>query len=137
VVGPHGDPILHSLIRPTCAVEPEATRLHGLDATALTAAPSFAALYPQLESALRDHLVIAYWAVFDRSILAHACRSNKLPTLPVRWDCAHTRYAAWRGFAASLSTACEIEGFAPTLRHRATSDARLVWELIQRMAGEP
>jgi DNA polymerase-3 subunit epsilon len=118
-------------------VEPGAARLHGLDAAVLASAPPFAALYPDLERVLRGRVVIAYWAVFDRAILEHACRAHGLPPLAARWDCAHARYAAWRGFSAPLGTACEIEGIAPAARHRAAPDARLVWELLQRMAGNP
>ena len=80
-------------------------------------------------------MVVAYWAVFDRTILERACRCLGLPLLASEWDCAHERYAAWRGFSVPLGTACEIEGIKVGARHRAATDARLVWELILRMGG--
>ena len=140
VVGPRGDRLVDTLVRPECKVEAGAARVHGLDDEALAAAPGFAELYPELEGILRGRVVVAYAAAFDRAIMEHACRSRGLPPLAVQWDCAHARYAAWRGFPASLSMACEIEGLAPARRHRAAChraapDARRVWELIQRMAG--
>ena len=79
-------------------------------------------------------MVVAYVADFDRGILERSCRGRGLPPLAVRWECAYARYAAWRGFKTSLSTACEIEGLPPG-GHRAASDARRVWELIRLMAG--
>jgi CRISPR-associated endonuclease Cas1 subtype I-E len=51
----------------------------------------------------------------------------------VQWDCAHARYLAWRGFSAPLSTACEIEGIAASVHHRAAPDARKVWALLRAM----
>jgi DNA polymerase III subunit epsilon len=134
VVGPRGDRLVDTLVRPGCMVEAEAARVHGLDEDALAGAPGFAELYPELERVLRGRVVVAYVAGFDRAIVERACRSRGLPPLAVQWDCAYARYAAWRGFPASLSTACEIEGLAPA-GHRAARDARRVWELIQRMAG--
>jgi len=135
VVGPCGDRLVDTLVRPRCKIEAGAARVHGIDEDALAAAPAFAELYPDLQEMLRGRLVVAYLAAFDRAILDHICRSLGLPPFAVQWDCAHARYAAWRGFPASLSTACEIEGLAPAARHRAAPDARRVWELIMRMAG--
>jgi DNA polymerase-3 subunit epsilon len=137
VVGPGGDLVLQSLVRPECEIEPEAVRLHGLDAAALSSAPGFLQIYPGLRRVLAGRVVIAYWAVFDRSVLHRACKSAALPLLGRRWECGHERYAAWRGFSAPLSTACEIEGIAVTGRHRAADDARLLWNLLQRMAQTP
>jgi DNA polymerase III epsilon subunit-like protein len=135
VVGPGGDLVFESLVRPEIEIEPGAVRLHGLDAAALAAAPSFAQIHPELSSAVDGRVVIAYWAVFDRTILERACESAGLPALACQWECAHERYAVWRGFSASLGTACEVEGIAATCRHRAATDAWLVWALIARMAG--
>jgi DNA polymerase-3 subunit epsilon len=133
LVGPAGDLLLDTLVHPDCDIDPGAYRLHGLDSAALAAAPSFASLYPLLQHRLRGRLIVAYWAIFDRSVLERACRTRGLPLLPARWDCAHARYSGWRGFSVPLSTACEIEGIATGVRHRAAADARLVWELLQRM----
>jgi DNA polymerase III epsilon subunit-like protein len=135
VVGPRGDVLVDTLVRPGCKVEAGAARIHGLDEDALAAAPGFAEVYPVLQGALRGRVVVAFVAACDRAILEHACRTKRLPPLAGRWDCAHARYADWRGFSASLSIACEIEGIAIATHHRAAPDARRVWELIQRMAA--
>jgi len=59
-----------------------------------------------------------------------------LPPVVCTWECAMTRYEQWRGFHASLDTACEVESIVVDgTRHRALPDATLVWRLIQRMAG--
>ena len=135
LVGPTGDLLLDTLVRPDCAIDPGAFRLHGLDSAALAAAPSFSDLHPLLHNHLQGRLIIAYWAPFDRFVLECACRTRRLPPLPATWDCAHARYTAWRGFSVPLSTACEIEGIATGVRHRAAADALLVWELLQRIPG--
>jgi DNA polymerase III subunit epsilon len=136
VVGAHGNLLFDSLVRPARQVQPAAARMHGLDDAVLRGAPCFAEIYEDLERALRDQrVIVAYYAVFDRAILAFACRSNRLPLLADRWDCAYARYAAWRGFAAPLRTACAIEGIPHSGPHRAAADARRVWQLVQRMGG--
>ena len=135
VVDSQGDLVFQSLIRPDGEVEPAAARLHGLDAGALASAPTFPEVYPEIRRALKDRTAIAYWAVFDRTILERACHKAGLPAAVERWECAYERYAAWRGFAVPLGTACEIEGIPVSGRHRAEADARLVWELVVRMGG--
>ena len=90
-----------------------------------------------LAEILTRRTVVAYNADFDQHVLAHTCRVAGLPQIDCTWECAMLRYEQWRGFRASLATVCEIESIAATgPHHRALPDARLVWNLIRRMAGE-
>ena len=112
-------------------------RVHGLDAEALRNQPRFEQIYDVLAEILTRRTVIAYNADFDQHVLAHTCRVAGLPQIDCTWECAMLRYEQWRGFRASLATVCEIESIAATEpHHRALPDARLVWNLIRRMAGE-
>ena len=135
IVDNRGDALLQTLVRPRTAPEPGASRVHGLHAPALRNEPRFEQIYEVLARLLIGRMVIAYNATFDQQVLTHTCQAAGLPEIDCTWECAMLRYEQWRGFRASLATACEIESIAAAPRHRALPDARLVWSLIRRMAG--
>ena len=138
IVGARGNTLLNSLVRPRIPPEPKASRVHGLNSDALSHAAPFEAVYPTLVERLRHRMVVAYNAAFDQYALDHTCRIAGLPRIGCTWACAMLRYEQWRGFRASLTTACEVESIATAPRHhRALQDAQHVWRLIRRMAGEP
>ena len=138
IVGARGDTLLNSLVRPRTPPEPTASRVHGLYSDALHHAAPFEQVYPTLLEMVRQRIAVAYNAAFDRYALDHTCRLTGLPQIGCTWACAMLRYEQWRGFRASLSTACEVESITATRpQHRALPDAHLVWRLIRRMAGEP
>ena len=137
VVGPRGDTLFDAVMRPRTPPDPGTSRVHGLTAEALHGEAPYEQFHRTLDALLTGRLVVAYNAAFDRQVLAHTCQVAGLPPIGCTWDCAMLRYEQWRGFHASLATACEVESIdAPALRHRALPDARLVWRLMRRMAGE-
>lgn len=137
IIGSRGDVLLDTMVRPHTPPEPQASRVHGLDVKALRDQPRFGQIYGRLMELLTRRIVVAYNAEFDRHVLAHTCRTAGLPRIECTWECAMLRYEQWRGFRASLATVCEVESIvAAGPRHRALPDARLVWNLIRRMAGE-
>ncbi len=136
IIGSRGDILLDTLVRPRTPPEPQASKVHGLDAQALRDQPRFGQIYEGLTELLNRRTVVAYHAEFDRQVLAQTCRISGLPQIDCAWECAMLRYEQWRGFRASLATVCEVESIvASGPRHRALPDARLVWNLIRRMAG--
>ena len=137
VVGPGGDTLFDAVIRPREPPDPAASWVHGLSAEALHSADPYELVHGVLKALLTGRLVVAYNAAFDRQALNHTCQMAGLPPIGCTWDCAMLRYEQWRGFHASLATVCEVESIdVPAPRHRALPDARLVWQLIRRMAGE-
>ena len=137
IIGSRGNILLDTVVRPRISPEPQASRVHGLDVEALRDQPRFGQIYGKLVELLTRRTVVAYNAEFDRHVLAHTCRAAGLPQIECTWECAMLRYEQWRGFRASLATVCEVESIvAAGPRHRALPDARLVWNLIRRMAGE-
>ena len=137
IIGSRGDTLLDTMVRPDAPPEPQAARVHGLDVEALRDQPRFGQIYGKLVELLTRRTVVAYNADFDRHVLAHTCRAAGLSEIECTWECAMLRYEQWRGFRASLATVCEVESIvAAGRRHRALPDARLVWNLIRRMAGE-
>ncbi len=137
IVGNRGEVLLNTLVRPRTPPEPGASRVHGLRADALRGQPRFEQIHGSVAKVLTGRTVIAYNAQFDQSVLSHMCQTAGLRRIDdCTWECAMLRYEQWRGFRASLATACEIESIDGASRHRALPDARLVWNLIRRMAGE-
>lgn len=75
-----------TLLDPLRALDPEVTQLTGIRQEELTGQPTFSAIAPQLLAKLRDRVLVAYNAPFDRTFLLHELgRAGK--TLPAgsRW----------------------------------------------------
>ena len=137
LVGSRGDTLLDAIVRPRMPPESGASRLHGLTADILRRASRFEEVYGILSDLLTGRTAVAYNAIFDRQAMNNTCCVAGLAPLSCTWECAMQRYEQWRGFHASLTTACEVESIDTTApRHRALPDAQLVWRLIRRMAGE-
>ena len=135
-VGPRAETLLDTMVRPRTPPGPGALRVHGLSADVLCQSSPFKEVHRSLADLLTGRFVIAYNAAFDRHALDNTCRISGVSRISCTWDCAMARYEQWRGFRASLDTACEVESIVvETRRHRALPDAQLVWRLIRRMAG--
>ena len=136
VIGAGGDTLLDTVVRPRTPPEPGAVYVHGLSADMLRRASPFENIHGTLAGLLEERTVIAYNAAFDRQAMDHTCCTAGRTPMHCTWECCMLRYEQWRGFNASLATACEIECIVATApRHRALTDAQLVWRLIHRMAG--
>ena len=136
LVDARGETLLDDVVRPLTDPTPGASRVHGLSADVLRRASPFGKIYSLLWDILSQRTVVAYNAAFDRQVVDHTCEIAGLCPIQCTWECAMLRYEQWRGFRASLATACEVESIVvDARRHRALPDARLVWRLIQRMAA--
>lgn len=135
LLGPDGKTILESLVRPDKKISRGAAQVHGLDEKELRDAPTFPEVCDRVRLAIANKLVVAYNAPFDRRILRSESSRYGVPEISARWDCALERYQQWRDLKPALRQACEREGIDVATTHRAGPDARLVWELIRRMAS--
>ena len=136
LVSGRGQTLLDVMVRPRTPSDPEATRVHGLSDEMLRQESSFEKVYRSLKDLLTGRTVVAFNAAFDAYALSNTCRMTGLPPIYSTWECAMERYEQWRGFRASLATACEVESIIVDADpHRALPDAMLVWRLIRRMAG--
>src|SRR5918995_3680667 len=66
VVGPTGETLVDSLLKPSCRIEPGARAIHGHSAKSLSGAPRFFEIYPDLLEALYGRRVIVFNASYDR-----------------------------------------------------------------------
>lgn len=136
LVGHRGQTVLDVIVRPRTAPDAGSSRVHGISADVLRRASSFEEIYRCLMDRLTGRTVVAYNAAFDSHALNNTCRMTGLRPISCTWECAMARYNQFRGFRASLDTACEVESIVVDgVRHRALLDAQLVWRLIRRIAG--
>lgn len=100
VVGPEGEVLFDSLVRPMCRIEPRAKKVHGRTGESLRHAPPFAQIYPELLEVLRDRGVVVYNAPYDRGVWDEAVYRlgvrGSLAKLP-EWECDMRWYAAFVG----------------------------------------
>jgi CBS domain-containing protein len=62
------------LVRPDVAIPARATRIHGIDATTVAAAPTFGEAWPELAAILGERVVIGHTLNFDLGVLEGECR---------------------------------------------------------------
>lgn len=111
-----------------------AERIHGLTEDRLAGAPLFAERYGRLRELLAGRVVVAYYAPFDRRVLATSCVLAGQPEIPATWLCALELFESLRGFRPPLHVACEVEGVeGPRERHRALSDAVALRALVVKL----
>ncbi len=136
VVSGRGEVLFDSLMRPSCPVEPGASRVHGHTRESLAGERSFHELYPDLLDALWGKRVVVYNAPYDRRVWdaavgrlgARAALAGELAP----WECA------MRAFAAYVGERSKRGGYKSQKLvggdHTALGDARATLRLIERMA---
>ena len=136
VLSSRGEPLFDSLIEPSCAIDPRASRLHGHTAENLTGERRFFEVYPDLLNVLWGKQVVVYNASYDRRVWdaavgrlgARAALAGELAP----WECA------MRAFAAYVGERSRRGGYKsqklPGGDHTALGDARATLRLIERMA---
>jgi CBS domain-containing protein len=67
------------LVRPDVAIPARATRIHGIDAATVAAAPTFVEAWPELAAMLGERVVIGHTLNFDLRVLEGECRRAHLP----------------------------------------------------------
>src|SRR3712207_5801028 len=86
VVSSRGEPLFDSLIKPSCPVQPGASRVHGHTAQSLAGQRCFSEVYPDLLEVLWAKRVVVYNASYDRRV----------------WDAAAGRLGARAALAGDL-----------------------------------
>jgi len=136
VLSSRGEPLFDSLIKPSCSIEPGASRVHGHTAQSLVAERTFHELYPYLLDVLWATRVVVYNAPYDRRVWDTAVRSlgarGTLAGKLAPWECA------MRAFAAYVGEKSKRGGYKnqklPGGDHTALGDARATLALIEEMA---
>jgi len=136
VLSSRGEPLFDSLIKPSCHIDPRASRVHGHTAESLAGERRFFEVYPDLLDVLWAKRVVVYNASYDRRVWdaavgrlgARAALAGELTP----WECA------MRAFAAYVGERSKRGGYKnqklPGGEHTAIGDARATLRLIERMA---
>src|SRR5215212_483865 len=101
VLSSEGEPLFHSLIEPSCRIDPRAARVHGHTAESLTGERRFFEVYPDLLDVVWAKRVVVYNASYDRRVWnaavgrlgARAALAGELAS----WECAMRAFAAYVG----------------------------------------
>ncbi len=134
VVAGDGAILFHSLVNPERPVSGEAREIHGISDEELRGAPTLSEIWPAIQEALRDRVIlVAYNVAFDRARLAQSARRYHLQDLTQEWECAMEAYAAfcgnWSDYHGSY-TWIPLVG-----NHRAVGDALAALERVREMAA--
>lgn len=144
IVDAAGNELFNQLVRPSVAIEPEATRVHGLTAAKLAGCPAWPEVWPAA-AALINGRVLAYNAAFDGRVIAQSCRAYGLPEPVLAWvdvmGLVAAAYGMWSNYHEdfrwfSLGEAAAIRGIRPYdddryKPHDAAGDAWLTWRLVK------
>ena len=139
VLSSRREPLFDSLIKPSCPIDPRASRLHGHTAESLAGERRFFEVYPDLLDVLWGKRVVVYNASYDRRVWdaavgrlgARAALAGELAP----WECAMRAFAAYVGERSRRGVYKSQK--LPGGDHTALGDARATLRLIERMAGVP
>lgn len=139
VVRPDGTAALDTLVRPIGRIPIDSIAIHGITDEMVAGAPSYREVHPLLQNVVRDRIVIAYNAAFDRRILQQTARIHQTEQLSATWQCAMEQYSRyvgqWSGRRGGYSwqrlpRPSEYRG----RKHQAIDDCLATLEVIRRMA---
>jgi DNA polymerase-3 subunit epsilon len=138
IVDDRGEPVIHTLIKPSLHDSwPDAERIHGISPADVIDAPSLVDLLPSIREAVRNKSVVIYNARFDvqffpSDVFANSsveCAMLAYADYVGQWNAYYGHYRWHKLVAAALET-----GFTDEVRwHRALGDAlaaRHVWQKL-------
>jgi DNA polymerase III subunit epsilon len=138
VVGPTGETLVDSLLKPSCRIEPGARAVHGHSAKSLSGAPCFLEIYPDLLEVLYGGRVVVFNASYDRRVWDTAVRNlgarGALAGGLPKWECAMRQYARFVGEPSKRSGGYRPQKL-PGGDHTALGDALATLRLVEAMAA--
>lgn len=138
-----GLPLFESLVKPRYPIPADAARIHGISNAAVSSAPTWKDLWPQIEPILQGRTVGIYNADFDRRMLAQSHHIAQLlwPKDALTSFCIMQLYARYYGERShggfrwqSLEKAGRQCHLNLPNSHRAADDARLARAVLHHVA---
>jgi DNA polymerase-3 subunit epsilon len=122
-----------TLVRPGCAIPPEAVAVHGISDVAVVAASAAEQVLPTFLGFIEGAALVAHNAPFDIRVLAlELLRAGlPLPDNPVLDTCALSRRLGIEVPNHRLATLARAFGVPQGRAHRALADARVAKDLLQ------
>jgi DNA polymerase-3 subunit epsilon len=148
LLGPEGQIVFESLVRPTRPIPCDAVSLHGITDAMVASASRWADVWPRLRDAMKARSIAVYNADFDARLLSQTQAIHRLTEAvdTSGFFCLMQLYAQYRGewdsarrsFRwQSLETARRQIGLDLPNAHRARDDALLARALLHAMASTP
>lgn len=97
VVGPMGQVLFESLVRPTRPIPADATAVHGITNADVKHAPEWCDVYDELGAMLAGRRIVVYNVTFDKQMVTQSCEQYALAVPEADWECAMKRYAGFHG----------------------------------------
>lgn len=146
IVDSAGRVLLDTLVKPNRRIPADATGIHGITNSMVTAAPSWPEVAPRLGHLLAHaSSVVIYNADFDARIMDQCNAFSRLPGYRANWQCAMQQYAAYAGQRHQryggyrwhkLTDAAAAFGHREAVQHRALADTRLCRAVVLGMASQ-
>lgn len=129
-----GEIVFQSLVQPVFNALPRPSNQSRFDQGELRRAPYWSDIWPRIAELVRDRLLIAYNAGFDRRALAAACDRHQHHTEERGWRCAMQLVKQVAGVKRSLplADACALYGL-PGGTHRAAADVQATYRLLNAL----
>ncbi|MCV6429399.1 MULTISPECIES: 3'-5' exonuclease [Pseudomonas] len=151
IVDMTGQPVLNTLVKPTCQIPDEASAIHGISNDDVADAPTWIQVFDQFKSLVSGRRVVIYNADYDvrlvyQTSLASGIADGDLhASLGRSAECAMLAYAEhfgdWNEYRQQwrwqkLVNAASQCGIAPVGAHRALADCLMTLGVIKAMAAE-
>jgi len=126
------------LINPGCELPPKITEITGITTEMLADKPSFRELKWDIYGRLRDRVMVAYNAEFDRGFLAHEMQRAglTLPELPILDPLVWARHLMPTERSHRLVRVANKLGVDLSQAHRAEHDAEATGKVLLRLADK-
>ncbi|MFC2078278.1 exonuclease domain-containing protein [Candidatus Bipolaricaulota bacterium] len=140
VVSGDGGSLVNELVRPAKPIDPEASRITGIDAETVRDKPEFPEIEPQLTRAIAGKLVCIYNASYDLKVLSNTYGRYGLAPPPIEPWCVMKWFARvfgdWNKERGDytwqpLSRAAEYFGVKQGAPHDALEDTLTTWRILQ------
>ena len=141
IVGPEGNTLLETLVRPRSGTVPTAaTRVHGITMDDLLDAPTWDEIHGEVLRVSEGRRVIAWNAPFDERMVRQSATGWGRRERIRGFECAMLAYARARGLrfgrAKLVRAAADMGVLEPAgQRHRSCDDARLSLKVLMRAAA--
>jgi DNA polymerase III epsilon subunit family exonuclease len=122
------------LINPQREISWWALQTHGITQKMLKDQPVFAAMYPEFQAFISDHILLAHNAPFDVSFMREEFKRNDIPPPANPVINSLHLFRTWFPDAEShsIEPLCEKLGIKGEVFHRATADSRYIAQIIAR-----
>ncbi|HMQ76938.1 MAG TPA: 3'-5' exonuclease [Flavobacteriales bacterium] len=116
---------------------PHNIAVHGIRPEHVADAPTWSAIWPEVDDLLRDRMVVAHNAAFDMNVLRSTLGTHGIAFTPFEYFCSVSMARkVWPGHRSyGLSAMCAHHGI-PLQHHRAGNDAEATAELVLRAIGD-